>query len=229
MGLLVTPNGRNVALLGNLLAHNSDRNPLISNGASVVVANNLFYNWDGGRATNIGNAPSSCPAQYATLVSVVGNSYIAGPDTPSTTYAISDTTSLNTGSKIYYADDRLERVTAVFRHLASFSTVVTTAPIWITGFTAISSSLVETSVFTNAGARPVGRDAVDTRIISNVASRTGRIINSQSEVGGWPNLTVNYKSITVPSNANADDDGDGYTNFEELVLFPLAAQVEGKS
>ena len=228
MGLMTTPNGRNIALLGNLLAHNVDRNPLISNGGSVVLSNNVFYNWKGGRATNIGNVSSSNPARYATLVSDVGNVYIGGQDSSSSTYAISDNTSLNTGSKIYYTDVRAVNVAGVFRHLATFSTVVSSPPIWLPGFTALPSSSVESAVRSTAGARPAERDAVDARIVSNVANRTGRVINRPSDVGGWPSLPVNRRTISIPSNANADDDGDGYTNFEEAVLFPMAAQVEGR-
>jgi pectate lyase len=228
MGLMTTPNGRNIAILRNLMAHNSDRNPLISNGGSVVLSNNVFYNWTGGRATNIGNTSSSNPARYATLVSDVGNVYIGGLDTTSSTYAISDNTSLNSGSKIYYSDARVTKVAGIFRHQASFSTVVSTPPIWISGFVALPSSYVESAVRGAAGSRPADRDAVDLRIVSHLANRNGRIINRPSDVGGWPTLAVNRRTINVPSNANADDDGDGYTNFEESVLFPMAAQVEGR-
>jgi hypothetical protein len=43
-------------------------------------------------------------------------------------------------------------------------------------------------VLTEAGAFP--RDAVDRRIVENVRQRRfGRIVKSQDEVGGWPDLT----------------------------------------
>jgi hypothetical protein len=81
--------------------------------------------------------------------------------------------------------------------------------------------------------RPV-RDPVDAWIINNVREGKGRIINSQQDVGGWPDL----KSAPTPadrdhdgvpdeweaahgfnpkdaSDAQADPDGDGYTNLEE--------------
>jgi hypothetical protein len=80
------------------------------------------------------------------------------------------------------------------------------------------------------------RDAADTRLIGEVRSRGGHSINSQSEVGGWPAL----KSAAPPvdsdhdgmpdeweikhslnprdaSDANADNDRDGYTNIEEFL------------
>ena len=56
-------------------------------------------------------------------------------------------------------------------------------------------------VLSSAGAVPWSRDAVDLRIIEGVRKQTGRIINSQNEVGGWPEL----KSTPAP----LDSDGDG--------------------
>jgi pectate lyase len=55
-------------------------------------------------------------------------------------------------------------------------------------------------VIDRAGASLV-RDAVDLRLISDFHQRKGRIINSQSEVGGWPQL----RSLAAP----LDTDGDG--------------------
>jgi pectate lyase len=56
-------------------------------------------------------------------------------------------------------------------------------------------------VLAAAGAFPWRRDAADCRVVQGVRTQTGRIINSQSEVGGWPEL----KSAPAP----LDTDGDG--------------------
>jgi pectate lyase len=56
-------------------------------------------------------------------------------------------------------------------------------------------------VLDHAGATPWHRDAVDARIVAGVRDQTGRVINSQKEVGGWPEL----KSAPAP----VDSDGDG--------------------
>ena len=45
----------------------------------------------------------------------------------------------------------------------------------------------ETSVLNGAGASRT-RDAVDLRILDGVRARTGRIIDSQRDIGGWPDL-----------------------------------------
>src|SRR5207237_10524898 len=41
-------------------------------------------------------------------------------------------------------------------------------------------------VLRNAGATRPRRDSVDARIVSNVRNGTGKIINDEREVGGWP-------------------------------------------
>ena len=120
MGLLSAANSRNVSVIGNLMASNSDRNPLITNGTSVVIANNVLYNWIGGRATGIGNAPSAYPPVYPTLVSIVGNVFIGGPNTTPSSYAVSTTANLNTGSKIYLSGNSREKLYAEFRNLMPF-------------------------------------------------------------------------------------------------------------
>lgn len=90
-------------------------------------------------------------------------------------------------------------------------------------------------VLNNAGASRI-RDTADKRIIAGIRDRTHRLINSQREVGGWPEL----KSIPAPldtdqdgmpddwevkmildpkdpEDRNGDLDNDGYTNLEEYL------------
>ena len=92
------------------------------------------------------------------------------------------------------------------------------------------------SVLAQGGASLPRRDAVDRRIVEEVKTGKGHIINSQNEVGGWPDL----KSAAAPSDSDgdgmpdewekqhnlnpedasdgsADADGDGYTNVEEYL------------
>ncbi|MCH9022155.1 MAG: hypothetical protein IID32_05270, partial [Planctomycetes bacterium] len=87
----------------------------------------------------------------------------------------------------------------------------------------------------HAGASLV-RDAVDKRFILDIKNRTGKLLDSQDEVGGWPLLkstptpkdsdqdgmadtweiahSLNPKD---PSDRNGDADKDGYTNLEEYL------------
>jgi hypothetical protein len=101
-------------------------------------------------------------------------------------------------------------------------------------------------VLAGAGATLPVRDAVDGRIVSEALSRSGGLIDSQWEVGGWPV----YRSARPPrdadhdgmpdaweparklnprdpSDASADRDNDGYTNIEEY-LNSIAPPVRKK-
>jgi pectate lyase len=100
----------------------------------------------------------------------------------------------------------------------------------------MAGSKVFDSVLANAGANPTNPGSVDSRIINNVRTGKGHIIDSPSEVGGWPNMsrgvapqdsdgdgipdTWEDKNGTDSHNsndANGDVDNDGYTNIEEYI------------
>ncbi len=88
-------------------------------------------------------------------------------------------------------------------------------------------------VLERAGALRPARDAVDRRIVEEVRTGTGRIIDSPKDAGGWPE----YRGAEAPEDGDADGmpsewerrhgldparaddagdlDRDGYTNLEE--------------
>lgn len=91
----------------------------------------------------------------------------------------------------------------------------------------------EARVLAQVGAGRI-RDPVDARIIEGVRARTGRIIDSQSQVGGWPELEPGLPWTDSdgdgmpddweathglnPADATdgvADRNGDGFTNLED--------------
>jgi hypothetical protein len=97
---------------------------------------------------------------------------------------------------------------------------------------AIPVAQVEAYVTASAGARPLDRDAVDARIISEIRMRTGFVPNNPSEVAGqgttddgFPILEVHVRPLSVPVNPNAVVDGFGRTRIEAW-LEALARQVE---
>jgi hypothetical protein len=90
-------------------------------------------------------------------------------------------------------------------------------------------------VLNHAGAS-LHRDAVDKRIIENVRKRTGKVVDSQQEVGGWPTLQslsapadsdhdgmpdewekAHGLNPNDPSDRNATTGADGYTNLERYL------------
>ncbi len=91
-------------------------------------------------------------------------------------------------------------------------------------------------ILSSCGATLPERDAADARIIEEVQSRTGRIIDSQEQVGGWPQLrhspapedtdrdgmpdaweTEHNLNPDDPADAAKDTDRDGYTDIEEYL------------
>lgn len=67
-------------------------------------------------------------------------------------------------------------------------------------------------VLVTVGASRPRRDPVDSRLIRQERERSGRLINSQSEVGGWPELRYE------PSPVDSDHDGvpDAWETFHGL-------------
>ncbi|HXI25437.1 MAG TPA: hypothetical protein VNG71_16345 [Pyrinomonadaceae bacterium] len=102
--------------------------------------------------------------------------------------------------------------------------------------TTTSAQTALESVLATVGASLPRRDSVDTRIITDVQTHKGSIIDSQQQVGAWPELktAVPPKDSDSdgmpdewerryglnpfdPSDANLDNDHDGYTNIEEYL------------
>jgi hypothetical protein len=93
------------------------------------------------------------------------------------------------------------------------------------GYQPMLSTVVEDFVLTNAGARPNDRDAVDTRLIEEVRSRTGRYLSTQDDAGGWPPLDTTARALALPSNPHKVT-ASGYTALEEW-LHTYATSLEG--
>jgi len=228
-GSLMYDDIKDVALIGNLFAHNKERNPQISSNNRTLLVNNLNYNpgnYKGGIYFTIGNqhGPS-----YS---SVIGNVGIPGPDTDSGWKMIYIYPGVQDGQQVYVSDNLGPNYSssnswAVVNNQAGSRVVASTPPVMTSPLTIRPSSTVEGWVLQSSGARPADRDSVDERIVNEVRSRTGNIIDSQNQVGGWPVLAQNYRTFNAGSNPNGDDDGDGYTNIEEI-LHQMAAQVEGR-
>ena len=229
LGMLVGDSTKNYAVINSLMASNQERNPYFKGGTTGISANNVVYNWGGNQAAYTADDYGSGPSQIA----VVGNVFIRGPSTaagrPIQLYSSS-----KPGSKLYVADNSDGRGAAppsdawsLVRNDYGSTGVASSAPVWPSGFTPRANSQVYSYVLANAGAWPASRDAVDARVVGNVQNGTGSVINSQSDVGGWPSLASTTRALTLPANPNGDDNGNGYTNLEEW-LQALARAAEGR-
>lgn len=76
-------------------------------------------------------------------------------------------------------------------------------PVWPKGLETISEQQVAGHVLQNAGARPWDRDQVDKVIISEVKNGNNRIIDSEGEAGGYPDVPSTNRSFN-PQDWNLD-------------------------
>ena len=192
--------------------------------------NNVVYDWgkdttDYRWATFIYGDGTGLPPQ----VDIIGNKYIAGPPpSPFTPLVAIGTYNTPSGTRVYINDNAIDQsrqtVTDYINYYGS-DPIVSTPPVSLSGITVRPSSDIESFVLTSVGARPADRDSADRRIVSEVQMRTGQIISSQSQVGGWPMLAVNARALTLPANPHTVT-ASGYTNLE-LWLQGYAATVEG--
>jgi hypothetical protein len=73
-----------------------------------------------------------------------------------------------------------------------------TMPIWLEGVDVLPVEEVLDYVLHNAGARPWDRDAIDERIVQSVRDGTGHVIDSQDDVGGYPDMPASHRTLGVP-------------------------------
>jgi hypothetical protein len=221
-------NGRQLSMLQNLLAHNLNRNFLSGAVGSYYVANNVVYDpgaaphWiDYSFVSGSGTSTNSANMQGT----AVGNHFRRSLANPSTTVRLG-TRYLVSGAKLYLNENMLDGSGMEFVVIGGdgIDPRVSTPPISLPGYGAMSSSAAYTAVLANAGARPADRDSVDTRVVSEVQSRSGRWITHEREVGGYPSLSVNRRALTLPAEPHAIQ-ASGYTNLE-MWLHDFSSAVE---
>ena len=224
-GMLIGDHVQKVAAIGNLLAHNDFRNPLAKNDTSSIILNNLIYN-PGYAAIHFQNNENISGVMYA---SVVGNVIKIKPlgdrDTSDRGFGIGIAANIKAGSKFYIQDtvsiqNNIVNPVNLYTDSSYNSSMRVNQPpseAWLNNLTVYPSNQVESVVLSRAGARPWDRDSIDERIIRDVRNLTGSIIDSQNEVGGYPNPNSTYRSLDIPANPSGDSDGDGYTNIEEWI------------
>ncbi|PHS03102.1 MAG: hypothetical protein COA78_18965 [Blastopirellula sp.] len=238
MGSVIRGSYGGISMLHNIYVHNNSRNPKfgsdgVSPGAVFDLRNNVFYNW--------GSTPGYSNNDEHVRINLVGNYYKPGPSTKESRSTIA----FNVGgilNSIHAADnhhtnnpesakDNWLLVTSGDGKFDKRSTPFPYPPL-----KKKTGEEIYELVLNEAGAVLPARDPVDRRIINDIRTGKGAIINSQNDVGGWPV----YKSTKAPvdndrdgmadkwesthglSSADPTDhkndaDKDGYTNLEEYV------------
>jgi hypothetical protein len=205
-GTLIHDNARDIAIIGNLYACNTERNPVLKPDATAVIANNLVYN-PARRAIHTYWNTREYEGRMATMLpailAVVGNVLWCGPDTPKDMPFIF----IQNGKCIVHADDNLTQGLdgRPVAEIGGGPQMLKDRPFWPDGFIALPAAQVAERVLADAGARPWDRDAIDARIIAGVRERTGRMIDSQEQVGGYPKDAATRRELKVPADGTAVD------------------------
>ena len=195
MGVLVGQGATDVSLHHNLIAHNQNRSPRIA-GGSVDVVNNVIY--------NPGNWNGASHASENAKVNYVGNHVISGPNTSPRGYFIKG------DAQIYLESNTMDLRFGGNADLVrrSGNERVLSEPHAFPHVTTFRGDEVYARVLEGAGAILPSRDPVDDRIVATVRMSTGAIIDSPSEVGGWPELR--------DGSPYPDGDADGISDDWEL-------------
>jgi pectate lyase len=213
----------------NLWAHNIARNPRLGDNygkppfPTFDIRNNVIYDF-GGIAS--GMTGDTLDANYA------ANYIRPGPSSNTKHGVIVFTKEAKT--RYYAKDNFIEGTQPLFDNMQNVT--VMERPFDAPRITATTAKEAYEAVLNTVGASLPRRDAADARIVNEVRTRTGRVIDSQKEVGGWPE----YRSAPAPADSDGDGmpdawekthglnpndpgdaakdrDGDGYSNIEEYI------------
>jgi pectate lyase len=213
----------------NLWAHNIARNPRLGDNygkppfPTFDIRNNVIYDF-GSMAS--GMTGDTLDANYA------ANYVRPGPSSNTKRGVIVFTKEAKT--HYYTKDNLIESGQPLFNSMENVT--VMDRPFDAPRITATTAKEAYEAVLNTVGASLPRRDAADARIVNEVRTRTGHVIDSTKEVGGWPT----YRSAPAPldsdgdgmpdvwekahglnpndpSDAAKDRDGDGYSNIEEYI------------
>jgi len=227
-GLLIGARVKNVSISRNLIMSATQRHPLLGGGVTGNLVNNVLYNWGNQSASLVGAGGGG-----VNYLSFAGNAFIAGPDTNSGANGV-QVYDPAAGTKLYVptsgANRNIATGTVYSSAVAPFltSTPPTNAP--LSGITVLPAEDVEFHIYGNVGARPGERgtsygDYTDERFISELQARCGSVKDRTKP--SWVKPVSNTREFDAGPNPSGDDDGNGYTNVEEL-LYRMALEVEGR-
>jgi hypothetical protein len=225
-------NVQRFSLHHNVLAHHGSRNPRFVWSVTGEMINNVIYNW-GGQASIIQphnpvkikrdkRRPST---SHGAKLNVTHNYWVPGPDsgdrpeillklpTPGTQLFLQGNfgPSRPGGTRAGVEETAIIRCPGPRKNRSRYLSVERIHDVAWNATTPPTAS-TKSNILSSAGALIPARDAVDERIISEIESGGGRIIDSPADVGGYPEYAPGYPS------SDSDDDGmpDSWEDAHQL-------------
>jgi len=238
----------NISIHHSIFASSRDRHPTIGGNVDephwiVDFRNNLIYNWSKGGTANLADSQ----------INLINNIFRPGPESGSTlpiAMKARSTVGLAHGfmsgnlfderpelTASNYSAINMERWKKNYPYRGTLEEWKLEKALDVGANAPVTHSAEEARhlVIQKAGASLV-RDEVDKRLMNDIRNRTGKLIDSQDEVGGWPELKskpapvdsdrdgmadawelANGLNPSNPKDRNGDSDKDGFTNLEEYL------------
>ena len=206
------------SLIGNLYAHHRLRSPAIGGfqdpaegeprpGLDIDIVNNVIYDW-------VFFSSHTVEGLGTTRLAYQGNVSIAGPSTAFCEACAFSTHSFDllegdemqihqSGNLIDSDRDSVHDPVSVASEnfTGAYTEVVAPFDFARSEFEVLDAAVAYQKVIAQAGAS-LSRDAIDARIVQELVTRTGGLIDSQDDVGGWPE-----PAGPLPAPADLDRDG----------------------
>ena len=232
--------GTNASFHHNLLAHHQSRNPRFDHdfvntkcAGPIDFVNNVVYNWEGNSAYGGEGTNKGAGGRH---INFVANYYKPGPSTKSGVKArlLNPTTKCgdNCGKspggtvepgKFYLvnnvmdgsADVTADNWAGVYPDESSKKDQCKASSRWTEGLTALTKEETAAQAYETVLAKAgcsLKRDAIDTRIVTEVRNKSGKLVNTPDEAGGYPTL----KSESAPMDTDRDGMPDEWEDANGL-------------
>ena len=209
----------NMTYAHNLFANNDSRNPRVGDLAQMDFVNNVIFN----SGSNYGYSSGSADTPS---INYVANFGVDGPNTSSTSALFSSQSSAN--PKIFFSGNLrdagkngiLDETVPTTSQLRNGTVTLLGQRVALPQVTTTDARTAYINVLSHAGANQY-RDAADRRIVRGVINQFGSIIDSPSQVGGYPVLPTGIK----PSDANSDGVADWFAAAHGYGISPTDPKI----